>query len=397
MEQHGDVDQNLSVDALIEEATCAQVGHDADARARKRARWLGVSNGRGTQADYLPITIRANDPSDPYCSANLHSHVRYSLAEQIDSPENMLAEWLPRLRSWIQFPSDVYPGLAPRFGNAFLLSAFGLGVRIMDDTLHAERLLSRDEARNLVLPDDFAERGMVKRAAEYTRYCRSVLPEEIHTGLFFMMSPFDLAYLIRGQDLLMDMYDDPALVHQLMGECTKLFVEVTQLYKGLAGEPDDWYWYGNNVMAGGGQLCEDCCVMVSPECHAEFSIPYTKRAFDALGGGWVHFCGDGRQIVDNYLAMPGMHGILYGQMHLNGDRNGLLKQFEDAGKGLNYAVARKPGESWLDYFRRFLAPVSRKAGVWMHVGLSPNEWAVGPQLMELWHQAQDEKWPSRHE
>jgi len=52
--------------------------------------------------------------------------------------------------------------------------------------------------------------------------------------------------------------------------------------------------------------------MVSPELRREFCIPYTRRALNAIGGGWVHWCGDGHHMIDAYLEMPDLYGFQLG-------------------------------------------------------------------------------------
>ena len=54
-------------------------------------------------------------------------------------------------------------------------------------------------------------------------------------------------------------------------------------------------------------------MFLGSEQFFEFSLPYTRRALRALGGGLVHFCDDARHIIDGYLGAPGAKAINLGQ------------------------------------------------------------------------------------
>lgn len=100
-----------------------------------------------------------------------------------------------------------------------------------------------------------------------------------------------------------------------------------------------------------------------------------------------------------------MHGILYGQLHLNGVPHETALKLIRHGKGLNYGVGgpdyvlpeppgsapqRAPGEPWPAYFRRILAPFDHRKGIFLAAGAFTDEPGVGESLQQMWHDAQDE-------
>jgi len=375
-------------------------------------RWLRLSGLDAPEPDYLPIIVQGFDRAHPeeYQRDLFGSGTRYPLAEQVEDPEKMLYEQLLRLVPLRRYPGDGTPVVMPFFGNAFLLSALGLETRVEGDLLEPARSLSLDEVRRLEMLPNWAEAGHIGQAVRFVQYARSILPPHIPVGLCFMMSPYDLAYLVRGSEMMLEGYDAPADLHRLMRLCAELFVQATRLLKREAGEPDGFHRYINATHAGSALSCEDCCVMLSPKLHREFGIPYTRQAFQELGGGWVHFCGDGRRILDDYLAIPDLHGILYGQLHLNGVPHETALKLIRHGKGLNYGVGgpdyvlpeppgsapqRAPGEPWPAYFRRILAPFSRRKGIFVGAGAFTDEPGVGESLQRMWHDAQDETFGGR--
>jgi len=362
---------------------------DEDEAAVVHQRWMRLSGDSTHEPDYLPLVVKGIDRNCPDEMKKLWpGHIRFLTEEQFDDPEKMLYEQLFRLVPLWRFPGDGTAVVMPWFGNAFLVSAFGMEMKIVDDTVWPSRHLSRDEVKRLELPQDLAEAGLMPRVIQFIRYAKSVLPGHIPVGLFFMMSPYDLAYLIRGDKMMIDMYEAPEVVHHLMSLCTDLFIRATKLFKMEAGEPDDFYRYGPRTFAGGGHLCEDCCVMLSPELHSEFSIPYTRQALDALGGGWIHFCGDGRHIIDSYLNIPNLYGIEYGQLHLNGPVEQTVRKFIDHDKALN-SPGKESHESWSDYFTRLVGLLDHRKYIWTGAWAFTDEKETGKTLLENWHEIQD--------
>jgi len=375
--------------------------------ARVHDRWMRLTGLDTTEPDYLPIIIQGFDRVHPeeHQRELFGSGSRFTLQEQIENPEKMLYEQLLRLVPLRRYPGDGTAVVMPFFGNAFLLSALGLETRMEGDLLEPARSLNRQETRRLELLPNWAEAGHIGQAVRFIQYACSILPSHIPVGLCYMMSPYDLAYLVRGSEMMVDMYDAPDDIHRLMSLCTDLFVRATRLLKREAGEPDGFHRYINATHAGSALSCEDCCVMLSPKLHREFGIPYTRQAFGELGGGWVHFCGDGRRILDDYLAIPDLQGILFGQLHLNGTPHETALKLIRHGKGLNYGVGgpdyvlpgppglapqRAPGEPWPAYFRRILAPFDHRKGIFLSAGAFTDERAMGASLQQMWHEAQDE-------
>jgi hypothetical protein len=353
-------------------------------------RWVKAADESTEDPDYLPLAVAAwGLPGDnPNPGDKNWPHPR---TEQLDDPRKMLLGELLKARRTAVFPTDAIPIVAPTFGNSFLLTALRLDQMISEtgDVYLAERP-SREEVERLCVPDDLAQAGLFPKVIDCLRYYKAVLPPHIKTGLYYMMSPYDLAYLLRGVELLTDLYDDPESVHRVLRLTTDLFVRATKLLKAEIAEPDDRFLYIDRAYKGGGLLCEDACILLSPDQHREFSVPYTIEALDALGGGCIHFCGDGRHIVDNYLALPNMSGVLFGQLNLNGSREDMIRRFVKARRTINLGMDQRNGESIGDCFRRALSLTDRRKGIHLGAGAPVDNRQRGESLLKIWHDAQDE-------
>ncbi len=353
-------------------------------------RWVKAADENTEDPDYLPLAVAGwrRDGGNPRPG---DMNWPYPRAEQLDDPRKMLHVELLKARAKAVFPGDAIPIVAPTFGNSFLLTALGLDQMVSEtgDIYLAERP-SKDAAAHLSVPDDLPQAGLFPKVIDCLRYYKSVLPAHIKIGLYYLMSPYDLAYLIRGAELLTDLYDDPDSVHRVLRLTTDLFVRATQLLKDEIAEPDDHLLYMDRAYKGGGLLCEDACVLLSPCQHREFSIPYTVEALDALGGGCVHFCGDGRHLVDSYLAIPNMYGILFGQLDLNGSREDMVRRFVKARRTINLPMKQEDGESIEQCFRRILSLTDRKKAIHLSAGAAADDRPRGESLLKIWHDVQDE-------
>jgi len=354
-------------------------------------RWVKAADENTEEPDYLPLAVSGwrRDGNNPEPG---NKNWPYPRTEQLDDPRKMLHVELLKARNAAVFPGDAIPIVSPTFGNSFLLTALGLEQMVIEtgDIYLTERP-SKDEVEQLRVPDDLAQAGLFPKVIDCLRYYRSVLPAHVKIGLYYLMSPYDLAYLIRGVELLTDMYDDPDRVHRVLQLTTDLFLRATKLLKAEIAEPDDHFLYMDRAYKGGGLLCEDACILLSPEQHREFGVPYTIEALDVLNGGCVHFCGDGRHIVDNYLAIPNMHGILFGQLGLNGSHKAMVERFVEGRRTINLPMKQEDGESIEQCFRRILSLADRKKGIHLSAGANADDRQRGESLLSTWHAVQDER------
>ena len=345
-----------------------------------------MSGPAAEEPDYLPIAVCGNGRQMLDGIPDWY----FPLAEQVEDPEKMLYMELVRVVGLTRFPGDQTLCVAPRHGNSFLLTVLGLDVHIVDNTCWPARDLSWEEAGELELPSDLTSGSgnLLGRAVEFVQLARSVLPSHVPAASFFLMSPYDLANLIvGGKALLMGMYDRPDDVHRLLGLCCDLFIVATLLLKKETVEPREFFRYSHLTLAGGGMLCEDCPIMISPERHREFCIPYTRRALDAIGGGWVHWCGDGHHLIDAYLEIPDLYGFQFGQLELDGDWRDTVAKIAAAGKATNLVLpAQRQRETWPQHCRTLLGPLPRRKYGFTLVYPGPD----GETSMTEWRRAQDE-------
>ena len=122
------------------------------------------------------------------------------------------------------------------------------------------------------------------------------------------ISPFTIATRLRGtNEIMMDMYENPELVHSLQEAIVPLDIAMG---KALIDAGVDYIFYGADM---------ECPVLLSPKHYRDFVDQPTTKVCNALSahGAYVlpHMCGDivKTGIVDMLLEMD-IHGIMPGNI-----------------------------------------------------------------------------------
>jgi hypothetical protein len=162
------------------------------------------------------------------------------------------------------------------------------------------------------------------------------LAQAVHIYVCDIQGPFDLAHLIMGHRIYMDVCDNPELVHQLLDLVTYTFIAFARMQREIIGEPEGFHYHSQHYIRGGVRLCDDSPTNLSAEMYREFCKPYNERVFRELGGGWVHYCGKARQMLPEVLALKHVTGVNFG----NPEKQDLEGMF------LASAAARVPVIAW---------------------------------------------------
>jgi len=348
-------------------------------RERQSAIW------HNEEPDYLPLLL-----SD-WATPELEGFKHWTIKEQFYAKEKMLAEQLKGLLGIAKSHSDAQLSIRVNMGVGILPSIFGLQVAFTQEDQMPWFVghLPKEKIENLAFPDNLRDYGLMPKVIEYLEYFKSLLPKGINVYCFDTQGPFDIALLIRGQQIYTDLYDDPDLAHHLLRISTKTYIEVTKIFKQIIAEPLDSGYHGTLYMGNGGvRLCDDASVNLSPRLFREFSLPYIKEALAPFEGGWVHFCGDGNHLLDMYLELEEVKGLNFGNPEKY-DYEKVMRKILSKGKFyLGYAPMRK-GEKSRDYFLRLLSPLleGQKKGLILQMDRKEKE-APAREVMDLWHSLQ---------
>ena len=174
---------------------------------------------------------------------------------------------------------------------------FGAAVRFSDSevpTVTGRLVNDMDEAEALAVPEVGSARSgiyidAIRRAAE------RITDRPVLAG---MIGPFSLAArLLDVSEIMMDCYDDPEMVEEVLRKATAFLIEYARAYK-AAG-------------ADGIMMAEPVAGLLSPSLEEEFSSPYVKQIVDAVQDDHFaviyHNCGDNTpRMLDSILSTGAM-------------------------------------------------------------------------------------------
>ncbi len=277
--------------------------------------------------------------------------------EMCFSKEKMLLREARQACAVVNGGSDAVPSIRANLGTGILLSCLGLEQETYPDKMPwFQQHLTKEQITRLE-PDDFRIRGSFARGLEMMRFFIETLDGALPVYVMDTQGPFDLAHLLLGDDLFLELYDDPAFVHHLMDCCTEWGVKAHRWMKETVGEPMTSLHHSGTMYSDsfGIRICEDTTALLGGEQIEEFAIPYTRRLAAEFGGAWVHYCGYNEALTDLILASPEVRALNFG--HIPGhvheiDFAANMKKFEDAGKINFNSWPVLPGESAEAYLRR---------------------------------------------
>ena len=352
------------------------------AKARQAAVW------HNRPADYLPFCFDTSAPEQQQ-----YASLEFDMVAEFHQPDVMLYKALWGMIGTARSGSDSIPSIRPNLGTGFVATMFGLRQTILPHTLPwLKQHLTKEQIEKFEVPDDVSPLGLMPAAIERFRFFRQKLNGRAATFIADTQSPFDLAFLVRGDDIFTDIYDDPAFVHHLLGLTTKMYIAASRLMKEASGEPPVAGCHSNFLwMDGGGvRACEDCSTLLSPAAIDEFVIPYLQRVLEPFGGGWVHFCGNNAHLLDALIDdAPAVRGVNFGNPERH-DHAALLPRLLDKGKFYAGGWPRIPDEDDRTYLARILRPLGgERRGLIMQGGLDCSTTQKARAAMDLWHRLQD--------
>ncbi|MPM38816.1 hypothetical protein SDC9_85446 [bioreactor metagenome] len=251
---------------------------------------------------------------------------------------------------------DGVPSIRANLGTGILLACFGMEQAVFPDKMPwLTEHLSKAQISSLT-PDDIRPRGSFARGLAMMRYFKEVMGDAMPVYVMDTQGPFDLAHLMLGDELFIQLYDDPPFVHHLLNLCLELGKKTHRWMKEVIGEPLNALHHGQMYSNSFGiRICEDTTVLLNPDHIEEFAMSYSRRLAGEFGGAWVHYCGYHEYLTDAILASPEFKvlnfGLIPGHEHeIDFYKN--MEKFTQAGK-VNYNFwPRFPGESSQEYIAR---------------------------------------------
>ena len=392
MVRQEEINMALETKSLLD-AVCDSIAERLNADTVATAKMRQADAIAGRSADYIPMTFAVPVPE----AADMPE---FNWAEQFHDPAKSLFMQLKNdVLRHVATDSDFVPAVRADTGVVNCTSVFGAEYTVPEHTKPAiTKHISKQVVAEFQLPEDISSLGVMPNMIEHMQHHSDVLRDHGLDELVTVhhcdqQGPFDIAALARGHEILLDLHDDPAFVHDLMQKSTDIYVAVSKLCKSINGEPlsggnVSGYWMDN----GGVRMCGDSDILVSAELFSEFIQPYQQQAFAVFGGGWLHYCGgsagynrlEGLHLHELYAQIDGLRGLNWTTA---GDWLGEMRKLKELGVVHLGTVPRGDDESLEEYFRKALSPYDARNGMVFNAEIKPEEAGLA---MELWHKVQDE-------
>ena len=347
-------------------------------RKRQEDIWLN------RESDFAPIILNGIIPERD-------KFPQYNMYEQFFEKEKMLIEQLWSALAMVRGKSDSQISIRANLGTGFVPTVFGLEETVTEDKMPwLKEHLTKKEILDFNLPEDLSKYGLISRAIEYINYYKDILPQDIHIYLPDTQGPFDIAHMVRGDEIFTDFYDDPKFVHRLMELSTEAYIKVSLLMKKIIGERYDCGYHTSLYMARGGvRMCEDTTTLLSPEIVREFVSPYISKALKPFGGGWLHFCGKAEHLLDIFLDIEEVKGINFGNPEMYNIED-VLAKIRKKGKFYFGSWSRGKDEMLEEYFKKVIKALrgEKKSLIFVPV-IYESDPVDRRAIVDLWHSLQE--------
>ena len=254
----------------------------------------------------------------PIKSALFSTEGKDTVKNRLLDPKKYLAAQLQEIESMQALPGDYVPSLCPSLGVIAIASAFGSEVIWWENDFPAVKPLLGNEPRQVHdLQRPAFTAGELLRILDYTRYFISETEGSLPIRLTDIQGPLDNASLIMGHNqLMMAMLSSPKEVHYLMRLVTDCMIDFIKAQRAIVRDAgvefipamfQPWLPDGEGI-----SISNDDWVMISPEMHDEFHLPYLNELSEEFGGIYLHSCGDWSHQLPSLKKIVDLRGIEFG-------------------------------------------------------------------------------------
>lgn len=242
---------------------------------------------------------------------------RPKIKDMLDDPLLMLKTELEDLRPHLELEDDRVATVRVQFGTAQVAAAFGCPLHIFEDSLPAAgapALKTAEEVFQLAQPALNA--GWYGKLETFTRLWQKHLPAGVHIQIPDIQSTLNSAHLIRGNDILLDFYDNPEAVEALLDRVADFMIALVPHLNQMIGADPEYFFDWGGLWKGQARI--SCCSnsMISPKTYLKHVFPRDQSVLQAIGGGRVHYCGTPKEVIQSFFGIAGASSFDYDiQLH----------------------------------------------------------------------------------
>ncbi|QUI23776.1 hypothetical protein HZI73_16410 [Vallitalea pronyensis] len=249
---------------------------------------------------------------DPMVIINTPVENAPSWEERLADPMVMLQGELDALHTHMVLQDDRVPSIRVQFGTAQVAAAFGCEMFQPDNSLPCAGNHILKKAQDVyALKKPSFQSGWYDRLEEWTEIFKRNIPEGVHIQHPDIQSPFNSAHLIRGNDILLDIYDDPEAFGALLDVVTDYMIDLTRWLKNMVSTDKEWFFDWGAMWKGAARISNCSTHMISPQMYHDYVLERDMRFMKAMGGGRVHYCGTSGKIIDEFFNNADVYGLDY--------------------------------------------------------------------------------------
>lgn len=282
--------------------------------------------------------------------------------ERFEQPELMWAAEMRRARPVLDWPTDGIPTVRPNLGVIFVPALAGAGYQIEEGSMPWPGEPLARSAIQALSRCDIANAPLMRRVREFYACHAASGESEIIAYHPDTQGVFDLAHLLAGEEIFLQLADEPEWIQELMEQSLGLYLRVSRELKTVLQQPAGRLIHGHGTPQGvyfphaGVRISEDTPTLLSPQMLAAVVLPFIARAAAPFGGAFVHYCGRHRSFFEQLCQCPLVRAIDLGNSELY-DLRWLLERCAAGRKVLYSRIAALPGEGWRTYLARLAAAV----------------------------------------
>ncbi|MFH1008651.1 MAG: hypothetical protein V1800_14315 [Candidatus Latescibacterota bacterium] len=248
----------------------------------------------------------------------------YTFKEAFDDPARMFFNMLlTRVCPSIEFGDDGPLAIRADFGTVVVASILGGQWLITEDMPPWIKAIGRlsDIERLIEQGEPDLDRGLAPRVLDRMQFFRDRLTgypncsRAIQLAMPDAQGPFDTAEILCGSTMFYYLYDQPELMGKLMALVAKTMVAYARRTKTLAIDrmsPGLTCQHGY-MIPGEILIRDDSIINISAEMYQRLIRPHDEQVLRELGGGSIHFCGNGQHQINALLEVESLRGLDFGE------------------------------------------------------------------------------------
>lgn len=233
-----------------------------------------------------------------------------SWQEQLTDPLVMLKAQLDQIKMHMEVGDDCVPAVRVNFGTAQVAAAFGCEFAFPENSLPAAGTHILEKAEDVYhLQKPSLDAGWYGKLKEWTLLWRENLPKGVHIQHPDIQSPFNTAHLIRGNDILLDFYDNPDAVSALLGMVADYMIDLVPEVKSWTGDNNGWFFDWGAMWKGTARISNCTSDLIGPDFYLKYVLPHDLRLLQRIGGGRMHCCASSGEVIEAFLKNAEITGL----------------------------------------------------------------------------------------